>query len=56
MKPGDIKSLEDLQKLPFVDKKTQRDTQHIGSFLGEMVAVPEEEVVYISSSSASTGV
>lgn len=56
IKPEDIKTLADISKLPFVDKKTQRDTQHVGTFLGEMAAVHEDEVVYLSASSGSTGV
>ncbi|MDR0887927.1 MAG: AMP-binding protein [Candidatus Methanoplasma sp.] len=54
--PDTIKTLADLAKFPFIDKKTQRDTQGVGSFLGELVAVPEEDVVFISTSSGSTGV
>jgi phenylacetate-CoA ligase len=54
--PDDVKSLADLAKFPFIDKKTQRDTQGVGSFLGELAAVPEEEVVFVSTSSGSTGV
>lgn len=56
VKPSDIKTLSDIQKFPFIDKKTQRDTQGVGSFLGELAAVPEEDVVFISTSSGSTGV
>ena len=56
VKPSDIKTLKDIQKFPFIDKKTQRDAQGVGSFLGELAAVPEEEVVYVSTSSGSTGV
>jgi len=56
VKPEDIKSLKDLAKLPFVNKLTERETQGVGSFLGEMAAAPEEEVVFISTSSGSTGV
>ena len=56
VKPSDIKTLKDIQKFPFVDKKTQRDTQGVGSFLGELAAVPEEDVVFVSTSSGSTGV
>ncbi len=56
VKPEDIQKLSDIQKLPFIDKKTQRDTQGVGSFLGELAAVPEEDVVFISTSSGSTGV
>ena len=43
-------------KFPFINKTTQRDTQGVGSFLGELAAVPEEDVVFISTSSGSTGV
>lgn len=56
VKPEDIKQLSDIQKFPFVDKKTQRETQGVGSFLGELCAVPEEDVIFISTSSGSTGV
>lgn len=54
--PQDIKKLKDIEKFPFIDKKTQRDTQGVGSFLGELAAVPEEDVVFVSTSSGSTGV
>lgn len=56
LKPEDIRTLSDIQKFPFIDKTTQRDTQGVGSFLGELCAVPEEEVIFISTSSGSTGV
>lgn len=56
LKPEDIKTLADISKFPFIDKKTQRDCQGVGSFLGELSAVPEEDVVFISTSSGSTGV
>ncbi len=56
VKPEDIKTLKDIEKFPFISKKTQRDTQGVGSFLGELAAVPEEEVVFVSTSSGSTGV
>ena len=41
VKPEDIKTLKDIQKFPFINKTTQRDTQGVGSFLGELAAVPE---------------
>lgn len=53
--PDSIKALSDLTQFPFVDKKTERDTQGVGSFLGELCAVKEEDV-FISTSSGSTGV
>lgn len=56
VKPEDIRTLADIRKFPFIDKKTQRDTQGVGSFLGELCAVPEEDVIFISTSSGSTGV
>ena len=45
VKPEDIKTLKDIQKFPFINKTTQRDTQGVGSFLGELAAVPEEDVL-----------
>ena len=54
--PDDIQTLADIQKFPFIDKKTERDTQGVGSFFGELCAVPEEEVVFMATSSGSTGV
>lgn len=56
VKPDDINTLADIEKFPFVYKKTERDTQGVGSFLGEMCAVPETDVVFVSASSGSTGV
>ncbi|MDY5733574.1 MAG: hypothetical protein SPK02_02505, partial [Succinivibrio sp.] len=44
VKPSDIKTLKDIEKFPFINKKTQRETQGVGSFLGELCAVPEDEV------------
>lgn len=54
--PYEVNSFEDFFRFPFINKITERDTQHIGTFLGEMAAVDEEEVVYLSASSGSTGV
>lgn len=56
VKPEDIQQLSDLAKFPFINKQTERDTQGVGSFLGELAAVPEEDVVFISTSTGSTGV
>ena len=54
--PDSIESLQDLEKFPFIDKKTERDTQGIGSFFGELCAVPEDDVIFMATSSGSTGV
>ena len=56
VRPQDITCLKDIEKFPFIDKKTERETQHVGSFFGEMCSVPEEDVVFMATSSGSTGV
>ena len=56
VKPSDIKTLKDLARFPFINKHTERETQGVGSFLGELAAVPEEDVIFLSTSSGSTGV
>ena len=54
--PEDIHTLKDIEKFPFIDKKTERETQGVGSFFGGLCAVPEEDVVFMATSSGSTGV
>jgi phenylacetate-CoA ligase len=48
--PGDLKSLADLSKFPFTEKKTLRDNYPFGLF-----AVPREQVVRVHASSGTTG-
>ncbi len=50
IEPGDIRSLEDLKKLPFTSKQDLRDTYPYGMF-----AVPMNEIVRIHASSGTTG-
>lgn len=50
VKPEDIKSIDDLKRLPFTFKQDLRDTYPYGMF-----AVPMEEVVRIHASSGTTG-
>jgi Coenzyme F390 synthetase len=50
IEPGDIKSMEDLKKLPFTYKEDLRDTYPYGMF-----AVPMSEIVRIHASSGTTG-
>ncbi|MCX7923231.1 MAG: phenylacetate--CoA ligase [Clostridia bacterium] len=50
VEPGDIKSLDDLKKLPFTYKQDLRDTYPYGLF-----AVPLSEIVRIHASSGTTG-
>ncbi len=49
-RPGDLKSLEDLEKLPFTTKDDLRDHYPFGLF-----AVPMREIVRIHASSGTTG-
>ncbi len=50
IKPADIKSLDDLQRLPFTLKQDMRDSYPYGLF-----AVPLEQIVRIHASSGTTG-
>ncbi len=50
IKPEDIKSLGDLKRLPFTNKKDLRDNYPFGLF-----AVPKKELVRIHASSGTTG-
>lgn len=50
VKPEDIKSLSDLQKLPFVTKQDLRDNYPFGYF-----GVPKDKLVRIHASSGTTG-
>lgn len=51
-----LSSLEDLRNLPFITKQTIRERQQADEPFGDLVAVPEKDIVYISASSGSTGV
>ena len=48
--PGDLKTLEELQRFPFTTKKDMRDSYPYGLF-----AVPLREIVRIHASSGTTG-
>jgi phenylacetate-CoA ligase len=50
VRPRDIKSLDDVRRLPFTDKTALRDTYPFGMF-----AVPLDEIVRLHSSSGTTG-
>jgi phenylacetate-CoA ligase len=56
VKPAQLRHLEDLRLFPFTDKKVERDRQLAAPDLGDMVAVPERDIVFVSASSGSTGV
>ncbi len=53
--PDQVHSLEDLRRFPLIDKQTLRDRQLAVPPFGDLLAVPERDVVYISASSGSTG-
>ncbi len=48
--PGDIKTVDDLKKLPFTTKQDLRDNYPFGTF-----AVPMEQIVRVHASSGTTG-
>jgi phenylacetate-CoA ligase len=54
--PDQLKSLDDIRRFPLIDKRTLRDRQIAVPPFGDLVAVPERDIVYISASSGSTGV
>lgn len=54
--PDQLNSLEDLRRFPFINKHTLRERQLAVPPFGDLVAVPERDIVYISASSGSTGV
>jgi len=56
VRPEQLRSLDDLRRFPTMDKKILRERQEARPLLGDLAAVPEREVVYVSASSGSTGV
>ena len=56
LKPGDIKSLEDVAKVPKVEKSMMRDIQRKDPFpYGDALCVPLEEVTEFRQTSGTTG-
>jgi len=54
--PDQVRSLDDIRRFPFIDKQVLRERQLSVPPFGDLVAVPERDIVYISASSGSTGV
>lgn len=54
--PDDVTTLADIRRFPFIEKKVLRERQEAVPPFGDLVAVPERDIVYISASSGSTGV
>lgn len=50
VRPGDVKSLEDISKIPFTTKTDLREGYPFGLF-----AVPREEIIEVHTSSGTTG-
>lgn len=50
LEPGDVKSLEDLKKMPFTTKQDLRDNYPFGLF-----SVPRSEIIRLHASSGTTG-
>jgi phenylacetate-CoA ligase len=56
VRPEQVNSLDDIRRFPFIDKRVLRDRQLAVPPFGDLVAVPERDIVYISASSGSTSV
>ena len=54
--PSDLGSFEDLKKFPTIDKKVLRSRQQAVPDFGDLICAPEEDFVFLSASSGSTGV
>lgn len=54
--PDQVKTLDDIRRFPFINKQVVRGRQEAAPPFGDLLAVPERNVVYISASSGSTGV
>lgn len=50
LEPGDIKGIEDINKLPFTTKTDLRDNYPFG-----LLAVPQSQIVRVHASSGTTG-
>ncbi len=56
LEPGDIKSFDDIRKVPKVDKAMLRESQLKEPFpYGDILAVPTEEIVVFRQTSGTTG-
>lgn len=54
--PSQVRTLDDIRRFPFLTKQILRERQLAAPPFGDIVAVPERDIVYISASSGSTGV
>lgn len=56
LEPGDVRGIEDLSKLPFVSKDELRASQAATPPFGEHVCAAEREIVWLPSTSGTTGI
>lgn len=56
VEPGDIKSVEDLPKLPLTAKDELRQSQDVSPPFGRHVCASQDEVVWLPSTSGTTGI
>ena len=56
VKPFHLAHLKDIKKFPTIDKKVLRSRQQAAPDFGDLLCAPEEEFVFLSASSGSTGV
>jgi len=54
--PESIRTLRDLRKLPFINKKFERERQEQCPPFGDHIAVPNDKIVRIHASSGTTGI
>jgi phenylacetate-CoA ligase len=55
LKPGDIKAVDDIKKVPFTVKEDLRKTQEENPPFGDVLCVPPEEGVRVFSTTGTTG-
>jgi phenylacetate-CoA ligase len=53
--PADIRELEDLARIPFMEKRTIAESQADGTLLGVNQCAPREEIVRIQATGGTTG-
>jgi phenylacetate-CoA ligase len=55
IKPGDIRHVEDLARVPFMEKRSIADSQADGTLLGINQCAPLDEIVRIQATGGTTG-
>src|SRR5512144_2597792 len=53
--PGDVRTLDDLRRVPFTTKQELRDSLRAAPPFGEHLAAPMAEVIQMQASSGTTG-